>query len=389
VRAPHTTVPEARLAQTRHGYVPDVLPGPRPSSPLRAGAVRRVAVLRGGGLGDLVVALPALDALRTAYPRADIALLGTRGVAELLTGRPGPVDRVTALPVVRGVHEERGRGEEPGEVARFVDGVRGDGLDLALQMNGGGRFSNPFVRSLGATVTAGFRAPDAPGLDIDVPYRVLQHEVLRLLELTTAVGAPPVRLLPRLAVCARDRSEALSVLPERRPLAVVHPGAGDPRRCWPPARFAAVADALAAAGGTVVLTGTAQEGQTVDAVQGLMRHPSVSLVGALSLGGLAGVLAEAAVVVGNDTGPLHLARAVGTPTVAVYWGFNLPTWGPLLRTKDRAHAGWTSACPVCGAVLVRPELPGPDVARCPHEVSALADVAAGPVAADALELLGW
>src|SRR5206468_9903600 len=110
-------------------------------------------------------------------------------------------------------------------------------------------------------------------------------------------------------------------------------------------------------------------------------------VGAVSLPGLVGVLAEAAVVVDNDTGPLHLARAVGTPTVGVYWGYNLATWGPLLRGSDRAHAGWTMTCPVCGAPAVRPELPAPDVLRCPHAVSFVADVEPGPVAVDALDLL--
>ncbi|HEY0639005.1 MAG TPA: glycosyltransferase family 9 protein, partial [Pseudonocardiaceae bacterium] len=67
--------------------------------------VRRVVVLRGGGLGDLVMVLPAIEALRAHYPAAAITLLGTPGHARLLAGRPGPVSEVLPLPVARGVHE--------------------------------------------------------------------------------------------------------------------------------------------------------------------------------------------------------------------------------------------------------------------------------------------
>ena len=66
--------------------------------------VKRIAVLRGGGLGDLMFALPALDALAAAYPEAEITLLGTALHAALLDGRPGPVQRVEVLPSAPGIH---------------------------------------------------------------------------------------------------------------------------------------------------------------------------------------------------------------------------------------------------------------------------------------------
>lgn len=86
--------------------------------------VRRLAVLRANGLGDLVFALPALDALRAAYPDAEIVLLAREWHRELLEGRPGPVDRVVAIPVHRGVREESDRDEDPAELERFFSARR-------------------------------------------------------------------------------------------------------------------------------------------------------------------------------------------------------------------------------------------------------------------------
>jgi ADP-heptose:LPS heptosyltransferase len=111
--------------------------------------------------------------------------------------------------------------------------MHAEGFDLALQMHGGGRNSNPIVLGLGAHLTAGMKTPDAPALDRWIPYFYWQHEVLRLLEVVSLVGAAPVILEPRLAVSRRDKDEACKVLPDDEPpLVVIHPGASDPRRRW-------------------------------------------------------------------------------------------------------------------------------------------------------------
>jgi ADP-heptose:LPS heptosyltransferase len=83
------------------------MPAEAPPADGRFDEVLKIAVLRGGGLGDLLFALPALDALAEAYPEAEIVLLGTPMHAALLRGRPGPVARVEVLPKTRGVHGGR------------------------------------------------------------------------------------------------------------------------------------------------------------------------------------------------------------------------------------------------------------------------------------------
>jgi ADP-heptose:LPS heptosyltransferase len=109
--------------------------------------------------------------------------------------------------------------------------------------------------------------------------------------------------------------------------------------------------------------------------------------GAVSLAGLVRVLAGAAVVVSNDTGPLHLADALGRPTVGVFWCGNLINGGPLLRARHRPLPSWTVHCPQCGADCTRdlhPARTGGQVCR--HSASFVDDV---PVveALDALEAL--
>src|SRR5919202_4952065 len=125
-------------------------------APERVENVRKIAVLRAGGLGDFVFTLPALKALQAAYPEAEITLLGAQWHTELLSGRPGPPERAIAVPPSTGVNgPDTGVDEDEEELERFFARMREERFDLALQMHGGGGYSNPFVQRLGARVTAG------------------------------------------------------------------------------------------------------------------------------------------------------------------------------------------------------------------------------------------
>jgi hypothetical protein len=113
--------------------------------------------------------------------------------------------------------------------------MREECFDLALQMHGGGGYSNPFVRRLGARLTAGTRAPDAPPLDRTVPYVYYQSEYLRHLEVVSLVGARTTDPEPRLPVMEEDLAEANDAIPEDGvPIVALHPRGG--RRTTPVAR---------------------------------------------------------------------------------------------------------------------------------------------------------
>ncbi|SNS05803.1 ADP-heptose:LPS heptosyltransferase [Geodermatophilus saharensis] len=352
-----------------------------PSAGAPVPGVERIAVLRANLLGDLVMTLPALAALRAAHPDAEITYLGRPWHAELLEGRPGPWDRVVAVPPWPGVHDAPGASRDGPEVQRFLRAQRAEGYDLALQLHGGGGNSNPLVTALGARVTAGARDAGAPPLDRWLPYVYDQHEVLRCLELVGLVGAVPVTLEPRLAVTPADAAAADAVLPAGpEPLVALHPGASDPRRRWPASCFAAVAGALVADGVRVVLVGSgADDRRAADAIRAAAPAPVLDLVGRLSLGALAGVLARCRVVVANDSGPRHLAAAVGTATVGVFLEHNLLNAGPLSRRRHRVAVSTRTDCPVCGVDQSR--------SRCGHDRSLVAGVPVRAVLAAARDLL--
>jgi ADP-heptose:LPS heptosyltransferase len=300
--------------------------------------VRRIVVLRANGLGDHVVALPALAALRAAYPDAAITLATSPPVAALLAGRPSPVDEVLAAPRVSGVRGEPGPGGPPNDlpevVEEFCAALRARRFDLGVQLHGGGGNANPLLLRFGARVTAGSRAPGAAPLDRTVPWTPFQHDLMRWLEVVALVGAEPVGLRPRLAVTARDRADAADALGglDGRPLVAMHPGATDPRRRWLPDRLGELGAALDARGARIVLLGGPGDAPLVDAIRaGLGR--AVDLSGRLSLAGLVGVLERADLFVGNDSGPRHLAEAVGTATVGVFTRANLVDVAPLFRAR--------------------------------------------------------
>ncbi len=341
--------------------------------------VRKIAVLRANYLGDFIFCLPALDALRSAYPDAEIVLLANPWHEAFLAGRPGPIDRVVVVPPQEGVRIEPGMPGDPEELDRFFKQMEQERFDLAIQIHGGGRYSNPFTLRLRARTTAGLRSPDAAPLDLWAPYVYYQSEVFRFLEVVSLVGAVPVSIEPHLTVTEQDLSEARSVVPDDAPLVALHPGANDTRRQWPPEKFAALGDALAAAGARVVVTGTEPERELVQAVVGTMRCEAQDLCRRLSLRGLAGLLSRCAVVVSNDSGPLHLAGAVGAATVGIYWCGNLINAGPITRVRHRPAISWRLACPVCGVDCTRDS--------CVHRDSFVADVTVREVTESALDLL--
>ena len=341
--------------------------------------VRKIAVLRANALGDFVFTLPALEALRHAYPEAEIVLLAKAWHATFLRGRPSQVDRVVVIPLYGGVGAPPETTGSFAEIEHFFTEMQQERFDLALQLHGGGRYSNSFVLRLGAKVTAGLKSSEAAPLDRWVPHVHFQHEILRYLETVALVGATPTTLGPRIAVTPEDLAEATRVVPENdQPLVALHPGANDIRRRWSPENFAAVGDALAAAGAQVVVTGSTEEYDLAEMVVQAMQKRARNLSGTLSIGGLAGLLSRSRVLISNDTGPAHLSEAVGTATVGIYWCGNMITFAPLTRTKQRQVVSWRLNCPVCGRDNIS--------TYCEHEVPFLDDVSVDEVRQAALDL---
>jgi lipopolysaccharide heptosyltransferase II len=152
------------------------------------------------------------------------------------------------------------------------------------------------------------------------PQQLVRHEVRRQLDLAAAVGCATgnTRLSLRVPEPARLKVQAeIEFL--RRPLVVVHPGASAASRRYPPESYARAIDLLIDETGCEALfTGDAWEEPLVCEVRGAMRRPSRSLVGALDLAGLGALIEAADLLVSNNTGPAHIAAALGTPVVDLY-----------------------------------------------------------------------
>jgi ADP-heptose:LPS heptosyltransferase len=329
----------------------------------------RIAVVRAlPGLGDLLCAVPGLAALRAVHPRARVTLVGLRSARWFLDAFSALVDD---LLVVEGVP---GLPEVPPDAAlarRFFGAAAARRFDLAVQVHGSGVTTNVLTTMLGARSQVCAAQPGAwlpPGTV--VPYPADEHEIHRVLAVTTAAGAPPVGTDIDLWVDGSHRDEAAGLLGgpmlAGTPYACLHPGASRPDNRWSPDGFAAVGDRLAGTGRRVVLTGGQAELAVCAAVAEAMTAPVVDLSGLTTVGTLAAVFAGAEVVVSNDTGAAHVAAAVRAASVVVFPAHGDPArWAPLDRSRHRAvvpepGAGpWPPLAAVLEAVAAQAEAAGP------------------------------
>jgi ADP-heptose:LPS heptosyltransferase len=307
-------------------------------------------------LGDLLVSVPALRAIRRAWPAARVELIGLPWARSLVDRLPGYVDELVEFPGWPGVPE---RDVDPARTAAFLAASTADPADLAIQLHGSGVATNAFVALLGARRTAGRFAPGGfvPDPRTFVAFDETRSERSGMLAVVEALGVAPAgeELEARVLDADRDeiaRGPAGGLRPGR--YAVVHPGSSTPTRRWPAGRFAAVADALAEHV-PVVVTGTEPERDVARETMAGMRRRAIDLTGRTSLGGLFALVEGAALVVSNDTGVAHVAEAVGTASVVVFATSDPRRWGPLDRERHRVvwdGAGrWPAPAPVVAEAL--------------------------------------
>lgn len=255
-------------------------------------------VLRALKLGDLLVAVPALKALRRAYPGHRLRYAAQGWLAEALE----LVGGYELLPT-HGLDEPLA--VEPGLV------------DVAVNLHGSGPESQGRVEALKARYTVAHRSVHRDG----PPWRPELHERERWVRLLEWHGITADPLDVQL-----ERPRIPSPVPGA---AVLHVGAAYGSRLWPAERFAAVAAALAAAGHRVVFTGGTSERGRAGEVCRLAGLPDSSvLAGGLRLGEFAATIAAARLVVSADTGAAHLASAYGTPSVVLFGPAPPEIWGP-------------------------------------------------------------
>jgi heptosyltransferase III len=293
---------------------------------------QRILVMRGGALGDFILGLPALRALRRAFPAAHLELVAPAAVLPLAYPL---VD--LAIPIERSeMSAFFGEAELPGDLAS-----RYAGLDLAVVWlaDQEGLVRRHFER-LGTE-----RVLQAPALPPD-SRRVHATDyllgTLRPFMPTSGSGAPPFAVpIVHPSPDARKRTDDLlrnlGVLAES--VVAIHPGSGGTWKCWPAARFAQVADVLTAHGRRVVLIQGPADEEVVEKVRASMKDEPSAVISGLPIMDLAALLSSCACYLGNDSGVTHLAAAVGVPVVAIFGPTDPAIWGPRGRSVEILRDG--------------------------------------------------
>ncbi|HYG41056.1 MAG TPA: glycosyltransferase family 9 protein [Cytophagales bacterium] len=351
--------------------------------------VKKIAILRSGALGDFIVVLPAIESIKQTYPDAEIVLLGSPWLKPFLEDRRTPFDRFLSVPVYSGVREENAEDPDLFSLEAFFKSMQEEKFDIALQFQGKGLSANPFIKRLGAKLTVGMETPDTESLDRSIRYYYYQSEPLRFLEIVKLIGGKPVDPEPKVKVFRKDKEEIEELLPEitNKPYIVLHPFAMDIRRSWPLEKFAELGEILHEIGFTIVFTGSKQDKELVETIFSKGEFPAINACGILSLGGLCALLSKSHLVVSSDTGPLHLARAVGAKTIGIYWAPNLINWGPLTRSNHRPVISWEMQCPICGIMPNQPYPFEPQGETCSHNISFVKNVQVGEVLNEVKEML--
>lgn len=295
---------------------------------------QRILVVRLDHLGDVLFSRPALAALRRAHPRARITALVSPAGAELLARDPA-VDEclVYDAPWFR---RGPGSGNQPGWQA-LVRRLREQAYDCSLDLRGDLRH-HVLLWQAGVKVRIGYTATGG-GFLLHVPLRLAagRHEVERNLEAAAAAGAAwRPSAYPRLALAPNELKAAAKTWKQRARRVIVHPAAGDPAKCWPRENFRQVCEALAAAGCEILLVGSAAERTAAGSVASGSRSRVRDLCGQTTVRQLAALITTAQLVVGNDSGPAHIAATQGVPVIMLWSETNQPEeWGPWGR-PDRS-----------------------------------------------------
>ncbi len=322
-------------------------------APPSAGPSRRakLLVVRPDHLGDLLFLTPALRCLRDGFPEAEIVgLVGTWGVPVLERNRA--LDRLIAWNFPWFDRRPRRSPLAPYlSLARLANLLRSERFDLAVQFRPDFWWGALAVRLAGLPEQVGYDVPAVrPFLTTAVPVRHGLHAVeenLRLVGALTPVTGRPALEFPLAEADRRRARELLAPLGERRPLVALQVGAGAPVKLWPEERLVAVGRAvLAAVGARVVVVGSAAEAGRVEFVAREIGSAAIGLAGKTTLGELAAVLECCSLALGPDSGPLHLAVAVGTPTVHLFGPADPRRFGPYGDpTRHRVIASRWPCCP--------------------------------------------
>ena len=287
--------------------------------------MRNILIIKLRYIGDVLLATPTVCAIKAARPDVRVTMMVNRGTEDVLSGNQD-VDEIVVL--------------DKGSLAAqggLIAGLRRRQFDTVIDLTDGDR--SAFLTWIsGAPVRIGFndehRWRGRCYTQVIQPVPGVRHRIDRDLATLKPLGVHPSEKLPRLWLTGEDEARADQLLGRLgirgdRPIIIIQPGARYWFKAWPHERFAELADRFANDYGCQVLIGGSREEESLaQRIHEAAKSRPISMAGLATLKQFAAIAKRAALFVGNDSGAMHIAAAVGTPMVALFGPSNPDEWGP-------------------------------------------------------------
>ncbi len=323
---------------------------------------RTVWLLRPDHLGDLLFVRPALRRFRRLLPNWHVTL-AVGPWSRVIVNDVTDVDQIVEIPFPGFTRSSGGGPTEPYETLfRQVELLRTARPEAVVILRDDHWWGALLARMAGVPIIIGASRPEMHGLVSDAVCLKHDHAVAQNIEMLDYAArrlgaefdqetASPESNPLTWTVTNQDRDRARALLTAtgvEPPYVAIHPGSGAPVKLWPADRWAQVADDLARRGYGVVLTGSASEVPLLDQVSSATARSVPSLSGQTSVRELAALFETAELVAGVDSGPLHLAVAVGAPSVHIYGPSEAARYGPWGDARKHRVVSAGMRCPACG-----------------------------------------
>lgn len=285
-------------------------------------ASHKILLIRLSSLGDIVLTTPAIRAVRVHFPEAYIAMLVAKQSAEILRENPHLDEIIT--------FNRLAKDKDTGEMLRIIRHLRARKFTLTIDLQR--KFRTEMLMYFSG---AAERIGKGRFCTVRVPEQGNKHATAHYFDLLHAAGVPAEDQKLELFLSESEQLDAA----QRFDAAGVNngaltvgffPGAGWKLREWMPERFAAIGDRLVEHfNANVLIFGGPKEAELVQTVADLMNAPAIPFAGNLQVRQLAACLEKCDLFLTNDTGPMHIAAAVGTPTVSLFGPGNHIRFQPL------------------------------------------------------------
>lgn len=309
----------------------------------------RILIVRTDRIGDVLLSTPVIKAVREACPNAHIAMVVSPYARDIVEGNPNLNEVI--------VYDKAGAQKSWLDSAKFSLALRKKHFDLAIILHPTNRvhlvtfFAGIPVRAgynykMGFLLTRKLKHSKHTGREHEVDYCL---DVVRALGIDTSDKPLYMPIKEESDDYVQKLLKENGVAKEDK-LAAIHPAASCPSKIWPADRFAKVADALVEKYGfKIVIIAAEKDKEIVRRVKNSMRHPAIDLSGKTTVSQLASLLKRCEIFISNDSGPVHISSAVGTPVIAIFGrnqaGLSPLRWGPVGKKDKFLHK--EVGCVVC------------------------------------------